>query len=73
MPIDIIGQVIGLVGGAIQAPQRAAEARAEQQRLEAQQRLAALELQRDQLRKRQILMLAGVGVAGVVAFMLVSD
>lgn len=69
MPIDVIGQVIGIIGGAVQAPQRAAEARLEQERLAAQIRMAEVQAQQAQATQRTVIVGAGIAAAAVVGYM----
>jgi len=69
MPIDLIGQVIGIIGGAVQAPQRAAEARLEQERLAAQIRMAEVQAQQAQATQRTVIVGAGIAAAAVVGYM----
>lgn len=69
MPIDLIGQVIGIIGGAVQAPQRAAEARLEQERLAAQIRMAEAQAQQAQATQRTVIVGAGIAAAAVVGYM----
>lgn len=73
MPLDLIGQVIGIVGGAIQAPERAAERRAELVRLEHERRIAELQAEQRQTTMRTAVIVGGIGVAGVVAFMALKE
>ena len=68
MPIDLIGQVIGIIGGAVQAPQRAAEARLEQERLAAQIRMAEVQAQQAQATQRTVIVGAGIAAAAVVGY-----
>lgn len=69
MPIDLIGGALGIITEVVGAPRRAEEARMERERLVHEQRMAALAAERQQAQMRTVVIIGGVGVAGVVAFM----
>lgn len=70
MPLPILGDVLGLVGSVIQAPERAAERRAEAERIAHEARMAQLQAERAAATQRTLIMgLALVGAAGVAIFM----
>lgn len=70
MPLPILGDVLGLVDHVVRAPERAAERRAEAERIAHEARMAQLQAERAAATQRTLVIgLAVVGAAGVAIFM----
>lgn len=70
MPLPFLGDVIGIVDTVVRAPERAAERRAEAERIAHEARMAQLQAERTAATQRMLIMgLAIVGSVGVAIFM----
>jgi hypothetical protein len=73
MPLPIIGPILGIVDNIVQAPERAAQRRAEAERIAHEARMAQLQAERAAATQRTLLIGLTVVAAGGVAIFMFKD